>query len=75
MGPLPPRSPRGLRSDRVSALSERHHQGERRHGRQESAEDPNAESEWILSSTAGVEPVAEAALRDLPPLIGGSERS
>ena len=60
------RSRRGVLSDGLSALQERHHPGQRGNGFQELAEGPNAESGWIHSFTdRGYAPLA-LPRRNLP---------
>jgi hypothetical protein len=50
---------RSLRPGRGAVLLERHHQGKRRHGREDPAEGRNAEPEWLRSGSAGVSPAKE----------------
>ena len=65
---MPASKPGSLTHDEVYAvvafllLSERHHPGERRPGRQESAEGRNAEPGWLRSGSAGVSPGKETQL-------------
>ena len=77
---------RSLRGGRPSALSERHHPGNRRHGRQDLTEGPDAESQWLRSRSAGVAPRSQEAqlvltvnrlrsadcLRNSQPSVGGA---